>query len=59
MQSTKATMDYKLKKAALLAKLQMSGGSKPSRKVQLLAKMKMHGDNKPSLKTQVKWVGKK
>jgi len=48
-------MDYTLKKARLLAKLQMSGGSKPSQKAQLLAKMKMHGDNKPSLKTQVKW----
>ena len=48
-------MDYMLKKAKLLAKLQMSGGSKPSQKAQLLAKMKMHGDNKPSLKTQVEW----
>ena len=55
LQSTKATMDYTLKKARLLAKLQMSGGSKPSQKAQLLAKMKMHGGNKPSLKTQVKW----
>ena len=55
LQSTEATMDYTLKKARLLAKLQMAGGSKPSQRAQLLAKTKMHGDNKPSLKTQVKW----
>jgi len=52
-------MDYVLKKAKLLAKMKMSGGSKPSQKAQLMAQMKMHGGNKPSLKTQVKWVGEK
>ena len=59
LQSTKARMDYVLKKAKLLAKMKMSGGSKPSQKAQLMAQMKMHGGNKPSLKTQVKWVGEK
>ena len=54
MQSTKARMDYVLRKAKLMAQMKMSGGSKPSQKTQLMAQMKMSGGNKPSQRTQVK-----
>ena len=47
-------MEYVLKKAKLMAKMKMAGGSRPSQKTQLMAQMKMSGGNKPSQKTQVK-----
>ena len=49
-------MEYVLKKAKLLAKMKMGGGSKPSKKTQLMAQTRMSGASKQS---QVTRGGKK
>ena len=52
-------MDYVLKKAKLMAKMKMAGGSRPSQKTQLMAQMKMSGASKQSQRTQVTKRGEK
>ena len=45
-------MEYVLKKAKLLAKMKMAGGSKPSKKTQLMAQTRMSGAGKQSQVTR-------